>query len=154
MRKSIIINCKAHFDYYRGSYNRPELKMCVDEIESDMFILTNTGRWFHHGGKELNCVSNDIEVSGSRFCYEGEIHPCSGYEPNIDMEKDEAKFTILATIYNKITKERKEVIFEFVTNNISNNEEIIKYMSAVKEFNKEIEDGKEKANKLMDFLNS
>lgn len=150
--KVIDIKCQSHFIITRGG--KPELEMHVDDlIDNDMFILTNTGRWYHHGGKQLNCISNDISIWGSRFTYEGEIHPGAGYNPEIIMDKCEAHFSIPATISNRITKDTVSVILKFVTS-IEGVKEIGEYQQRLNEFNEKKSTDSRNATKIMDFLKS
>lgn len=150
--KVIDIKCQSHFIITRGG--KPELEMYVDDlIDNDMFILTNTGRWYHHGGKQLNCISDDISIYGSRFTYEGEIHPGSGYKPEIILDRCEAHFSISATIVNNITKEQGDVVLRFITS-IDGVKEIGEYQQRLNDYNEKKSTDSRNATKIMDFIKS
>jgi hypothetical protein len=151
-RKVIELRTNAHFVTTAGSNGVPELKMYIEElIDNEIFGLENRGRWFHHGGQQLCCVTDDIVVSGSRYCYEGEVHPGAGYIPELNLEKREARFSIDATLSNRITKESIPVTFMFISN--INQSDLVRYLRRVEEYNQRKQESEERANDIINMFN-
>lgn len=149
--KVVDIKCKAHFQNSIGSVGMPKITMYIDELIDDKFILTDSGSWYHHGGKQLKSISDCIEISGSRFMYEGEVHPCSGYEPTIDFDNDEVSFSLLVDITNSKTKDSVCVYLRFITP-IANNIEIAKYQKYLDEYNLKLSENERKADEFFNLF--
>lgn len=151
--KIIDIKCKAHFISNTGSYSRPEILMYVDDITGDTpFILRDCGSWSHHGGPQLVSTNICIDIIGSRFVYEGEIHPCSGYEPTIDAETGTASFKLGAVILNTESREEIPVVLKFITYTTGNNSEINIFLDKLKEYNDKISNDKKEADSIMNLF--
>ena len=154
MEKKIVkIECEAHFSSTPGSYGVPELKMYVDGlIDNSMFVLEHGGRWSHCGA-QLCSASQDLRVRGSRFAYEGEIHPAGGSVPLLDSTRNEASFYTNATISNIVTREEIDVILLF-TANTKGVREIVHHHLKVEEFNQKKRNDESKADEIMAMLKS
>ena len=73
----------------------------TDLIDNKLFKLDsyNRGYWYHDGPL-LRAIPVNISLRGSRFCFEGELHPCThqGYESNIIKDSKTASFSLSASI--------------------------------------------------------
>jgi hypothetical protein len=162
--KTVDIKCTAHFEIVGVDKNALNLRMYVDElIKNDMFTLQHHGGRYAKNDAKLCCTSNRINILSNRR-NGGRVHPCCGFNCEVDFSKEEASILISAHVDNYTTGEEIDVNFRFVTC-IRGMKEVDKYKRMLDEFNEKriIEEAeatkreiieKENAERIMDFLRS
>ena len=103
--KIIDIKCSAKFEINNHDPIGPKIRMSVvNIIDNELFKIERDycGRWYQDG-PVLQTVVNNIRVYGSRFSFEGEIHPCTyqGYDTKLDHDTMTGSFSLVASIYNE-----------------------------------------------------